>query len=190
MESLAKQYGGISVALLNVIYPPEPKLPEMDITGFAGSEHVKDKKVTYNGEAIGVRSIVESSVVLVRRYSEALGSGDFEAAYALTDSGLRAWMSLPRFIGDHERAAEEFYGPALEFHIGRVNYVYADETARKKSNTSEEGWPKGTVKENRRAWVSGFWIRDRAAKTGCGGTLWIAEEAGEYRIAKFNFWRP
>jgi hypothetical protein len=190
MESLVEQYERISVALLDVIYPPEPKSPEMDITGFAGSEHVKDKMVMYEGDSSGVRSIVESSIVLVRRYSGILGSGDFAAAYALTDSGLRAWMSLQRFIGDHERAAREFQGPALEFHIGRFNYVYADNAARKKSNTSAEGWPKGTPKENRRGAVSGFWIRNRAAQTGCGGSLWIAEEAGEYRIAKFDSWIP
>jgi hypothetical protein len=190
MELLVEQYERISVALLDVIYPPEPKSPEMDITGFAGSEHVKDRMLTYEGDSSGVRSIVESSIILVRRYSEVLGTGDFAAAYALTDSGLRAWMSLQRFIGDHERAAREFHGPALEFRIGRFTYVYADEAARKKSNTSAEGWPKGTPKENRRGAVSGFWIRDRAAQTGCGGSLWLAEEAGEYRIAKFDFWIP
>lgn len=190
MESLVEHYERISVALLDVIYPPEPKAPEMDISGFAGSEHVKEKMVTFEGDSSAVRRIVESSIILVRRYSQVLGSGDFEEAYSLTDSGLRAWMSLQRFVGDHERATREFHGPALEFHINRFNYVYADDAARKKSNTSVEGWPKGTPKENRRGAVSGFWIRDRAAQTGCGGTLWIAEEQGEYRIAKFNFWIP
>jgi hypothetical protein len=190
MESLVKQYERLSVALLDVMYPREPKSPEMDITGIAGSEHVKDKMVTFEGDASGVGSIVKSSVVLVRRYFEVLGSGDFATAYALTDSGLRGWMSLQRFVGEHERAARKFNGPALEFQIGRFNYIYADEAARKKSNTSAEGWVKGTAKENRRGAVSGFWIRDRAAQTGCGGTLWIAEEMGDYRIAKFDYWTP
>lgn len=190
MESLVEQYERISVALLDVIYPLEPKSPEMDISGFAGSEHVKEKMVTFEGDSNAVRRIVEASLILVRRYSQVLGSGDFDAAYAMTDSGLRAWMSLQRFIGDHERAAREFHGPALEFHIDRFNYVYADDAARKKSNTSVEGWPKGTPKANRRGAVGGFWIRDRAAQTGCGGTLLIAEEGGEYRIAKFTFWIP
>jgi hypothetical protein len=190
MESLVEQYERISVALLDVIYPPEPKSPELDITGFAGSEQVKDKMVKYEGDSSGVRSIIESSIILVRRYAHVLGLGDFEAAYALTDSGLRGWMTYKRFVGDHERAAREYHGPALEFLINRFTYVYADAVARKKSNTSLEGWPKGTQKENRRGSVSGFWIRDRAAQTGCGGSLWIAEEEGEYRIAKSDFWIP
>ena len=190
MKSLVEQYERISVALLDVIYPPEPKSPEMNITGFAGSEHVKHKTAAFEGDSSGVRRIVESSIILVRRYSRVLGSGDFEAAYALTDSGLRAWMSLQRFTADHERAAREFHGPVLEFRIDRFNHIFADDAARKKSKTSAEGWPKGTPKANRRGAVCGFWIRDRAAQTGCGGTLWIAEETGKYRIARFSFWRP
>lgn len=189
MESLVERYSLISVALCEMIYPTEPKKPEMDISGFAGSEHVRDKMATFDGNSSEVRGIIESSIVLVQHYSGLVGSGDFEAAYALTDSGLRAWMSFKRFVGDHERAAQEFHGPALEFRIYRINYVYADDAARKKSNTSIEGWSKGTLKENRRAGVSGFWIRNRAAQTGCGGTLWVAEEE-QYRIAKFDFWRP
>lgn len=190
METLVRDYQQISVAFLNMIYPLEPRMPEMDISGFAGSQHVKEKLVSFKGDAGGVREIVERTIVAVRRYSEVLGRGNFEAAYALTDSGLRAWMSYRRFVNDHERAAREYHGPALEFHIDRFNYVYADDTARKRSNTSAEGWPKGTQKENRRGAVGGFWIRDRTAQTGCGGTLWIAEEGGDYRIARFNFWRP
>lgn len=186
-ELLREQYGQLWAAFFKLLYPQPP---ELDISDFLGSEQVKDKKVAFEGDSSGVRSIVESGIILVGRYSQVLGSGNFSAAYALTDSGLRAGMSLQRFIGDHERAAREFHGPALEFHIDRFNYVCADDAARKKSNTSVEGWPKGTPKENRRGAVGGFWIRDRAAQTGCGGTLWIAEEDGEYRIAKFSYWRP
>ncbi len=189
-EALVKQYECISVALLDMIYPLKPQMPEMDISSFAGSDYVKEKKVSFKGEQSGFREIVESSIEIVRQYSQVLGSGNFEAAYALTDSGLRAWMSFKRFVGDHERAAKQYHGPALEFHIDRFNYIYTDNAARKKSNTSVEGWPKGTPKENRRGAVGGFWIRDRAAQTGCGGTLLIAEEGGQYRIAKFTFWRP
>ena len=55
MGSLVEQYERISLALLDVIYPPEPKSPQMDIGGFAGSEHVKDKMVTFEGDSSGVR---------------------------------------------------------------------------------------------------------------------------------------
>jgi hypothetical protein len=188
-EAMVERYERLSLAFLHMLYPPEPKPLELDLSGFAGSKQVKEKRVTYAGDEGGVRKIVESSIVLIERYARVLGAGDFEGAYALTDSGLREWMSLKRFISDHERAAEEYHGPALEFHIDRFNFVYADDAARKKS-TADEGWPKGTPKENRRAGVGGFWIRDRSDQTGCGGTLWIAEEQGLYRIAKFNFWRP
>jgi hypothetical protein len=99
-------------------------------------------------------------------------------------------MPYKEFAGEHERAAQEYGGSALEFLMDRIAYVYSDEAARRKSNTSAEGWPKNTVKEARRGRVIGFWIRDRAAETGCGGALWIAEESNEYRIAKFDFWRP
>jgi len=187
MESLVEVYERNSVALLAVIYPPEPKPPEMDISGFAGSEHVKQKMVSYAGEAAGVRLIVERSIALVRRYSKAIGSGEFESAYTLTDSGLRAWMSYKRFVGDHERAARRYGGPALEFHIDRFQFLYSDASARMKSK-ADEGWPKATPKERRRSCVTGFWIRDRAAQTGCCGGFLISEEYDEYRIASFTFY--
>jgi len=187
MESLVEQYERLSVALLHVIYPPEPKMPEMDISGFAGSEHVKEKMVSYAGDAAGVRLIVERSIALVRRYSNAIGSGEFESAYTLTDSGLRAWMSYKRFVSDHERAAHEYNGPALEFHIDRFQFVYSDAAARTKSK-ADEGWPKTTPKERRRSCVTGFWIRDRAAQTGCWGGFLISEEHDEYQIASFTFY--
>lgn len=184
MELLVEEHERIWVAYPDLTYP---KPPETDISEFAGSKHVQEKMVRYHGDLAGVRPIVERSIDFVRRYSRIIGSGDFKAAYALTDSGLRAWMSYKRFVGDHERAARLYRGSALEFHIYRVNYVLADDAARKKSNTSVEGWPKGTAKETRRGAIGGFWIRDRAAQTGCDGTLWIAEENNDYRIAKFNF---
>jgi hypothetical protein len=190
MEKNAAEMKRAFGAMTDALYPLEPQMPEMDISGFAGSEHVKEKTIGFEGDPSGVKPVVERSIELIRRYSQVLGSGDFEAAYALTDSGLREWMSYKRFVGEHEKAARRYGGPALEFHIDRFNYVYADDTARKKSNTSVEGWPKGTPKENRRGAVGGFWVRDRATQSGCGGTLWIAEEEGEYRIAGFSFRRP
>jgi hypothetical protein len=187
MESLVEQYEHVSVALLNVIYPIEPRLPEMDISGFAGSQHVKEKMVSYAGDAAGVRLIIERSIALVRRYSKHVGSGELEAAYRLTDSGLRVWMSYGRFVGAHERAAREYGGPALEFRIDRFQFVYVDAAARAKSKAGE-GWPKTTPKERRRSCVTGFWIRDRAAQTGCWGGFLISEEHDEYQIASFTFY--
>jgi hypothetical protein len=186
-ESLVQEHERIWAAFLKSLYPPE--WSEMGISQFAGSEHVKEKLVSYKGDSNGVRPVVERSIALLRRYAQLIGGGEFEAAYKLTDSGLRAWMSLKKFVSAHERAAQEYGGPALDYQINLFAFVYADEAARKKSGP-REGWPKLTAKENRRGKVLGFWVRDRAAKTGCGGTLWIAEENGEYLIAQFDFWRP
>jgi hypothetical protein len=188
MELLVREHERIWIDFLRAIYPPE--FAEKDITGFSGSEAVESKMVRYKGDPAGVQRIVERSISIIRDYSRAVGSGDFIAAYALTDRGLRGWMTYKRFVGDHERAAQDYGGPALEFLIQGFHSILADDKVRRHSNTSAEGWPKGTVKENRRAGIGGFWIRDRAARTGCGGTLWIAEENDAYRIAKFNFWIP
>jgi hypothetical protein len=187
-ESLTEEYARIWGDFARLILSSQK--PEMNISKFAMSEHVREKVVSYEGEASGVRPVVEQTIALVRRYSQLLGAGDFKAAYQLTDTGLRRSMDFNKFVREHERAAQHYHGPALEFRINQFAYVYADDAARNKSNTAEEGWPKLTPKENRRGRVLGFWIRDRAANTGCGGALWIAEESGEYRIAKFDFWRP
>jgi hypothetical protein len=188
-ESLGNEYARIWGDFAKLILASQ-QMPEMDISKFAGTEHVKEKLVSYQGEVSGVRPVVEQTIALVRRYSQLVGAGNFKAAYQLTDIGLRDSMDFHKFIREHERAAQHYHGPALEFRMNQFAYVYADDAARKKSNTAEEGWPKLTPKENRRGRVLGFWIRDRAANTGCGGALWMAEENGEYRIAKFDFWRP
>jgi hypothetical protein len=188
MKPLFKEHEHIWLSLSKLAYPPE--WSEMDISGFAGSEQVKEKTLNYKGDPNGVRPVVEPSIALVRRYSRLIGAGDFKAAYGLTDSGLRGEMDFKKFVVEHERAAEKFRGPALEFRINQFAYVYADAAARKESNTAREGWHKLTARENRRGRVLGFWIRDRAAKTGSGGALWIAEENKDYRVAKFDFWRP
>jgi hypothetical protein len=162
----------------------------INISPFAGSDSVKEKVAGFEGDPARVREVVERSIAFVQHYTRLVGSGDFAAAYALTEAGLRAAMSFKKFVGEHESASAEYGGPALEFRIGEVAYVLADERARRKSNTSAEGWFKGTAKEARRSRVIGFWIRDRSAQTGCGGGLWIAAEDNDYRIAKFDFWRP
>jgi hypothetical protein len=190
MEKSVRDYNAAAKAMCDLIYPPEPQSPEMNIAKFAGAKYVEEKMVRYEGDKAGVRPVVEQTIALVRDYAKAVGSGDFEAAYEMTDSGLRAWMNFKRFVGEHERGAKEWGGPPLEYHIERLVYVYTDADARKKSDTRLEGWPKKTPKENRRAQVVGFWIRDRKAQTGCGGSLWVAEEGGKYRVAKFDFYRP
>jgi len=127
------------------------------------------------------------SEALVRHYTEAIGRSDFHTAYTLTASGLRAWMSLKRFVTAHDQAARAYGGQALEYHINSFQFIFADEAARKKSKAAE-GWPKSTPKEERRSCLIGFWIRDRPAQTGCWGGFLISEEDSEYRIANFTFY--
>lgn len=176
--------------ILNVLgaalNPPKPKPAKMDISEFAGAKNVETKTTEYAGDPNGVRPIVERSLELVKNYSEAIGRGDFERAYALTGFGLRDWMTFKKFVGAHERAANEYGGPALEFHIDGFLSVLADDAACKKS-TADEGWPKTTPKEVRRSRLVGFWIRDKAGQTGCWGSFYITEENKEYRVAKFEF---
>lgn len=188
MEALARDHTRIWVRFLKLLHPPE--WSEMDIRAFAGSKFVKEKSVSYKGNPDGVRPIVEGSIAAIRHYSELIASGDFDQAFELTDAGLQDRMDLRKFVNEHERAAQKYHGPALEFQLQRFAYVYADDVVRQESNTANEGWPNLTAKANRRGRMLGFWIRDRAANTGCGGSLWIAEESGTYRIAKFDFFRP
>ena len=187
MEDKAVEFHRVFGALNNVIYPLEPRPAEMNATNFAGSDHVECKMVPYIGSADHVRLIFERSVGLVRLYTDAIGRGDFHSAYTLTASGLRAWMSLKRFVTAHEQATRRYGGPALEFHIKNFQFVLADEGARKKSK-ADEGWAKSTPKEERRSCLIGFWVRDRSAQTGCWGGFLLSEENGEYRIAKFTFY--
>src|SRR5262249_38295749 len=90
----------------------------------------KRARQNHKGDPGGVRPVVENSIALVRRYAKLIGTGDFNGAYELTDSGLQAWMNLKKFEGEHERAAREYGGSALEFLLDQFAYVYADETVR------------------------------------------------------------
>jgi hypothetical protein len=176
----------VIILLRDALDPPEPPLPTMDVSAFAGSEYVEAKDTAYIGDPESVRSIFEQSVAIVRRHTEAIGRGDYAAAYEDLASDTRSWMSLKRFLTAHEEASKRYFGPPLSFQIGGFAPILADEAARKKSKL-EQGWPKTSPKESRRAKLNGFWFRDQQ-NHGCYGTFWITEEAGKYRIAKFNFW--
>ncbi len=175
-------------AVFDAIYPVEPQPPDVDLSGFSGSDQVQHKQVFCRGNPAGAREVIERSIALIQRYSHTLGRGDFSAAYAMTDAGLRAAINTAEFVKVHQEAERKYHGPALQYLLERFAYVLTDESARQDSNTKKEGWPKGTAKENRRCRVIGFWIRDLATQAGCRGSIWISEEAGEYRVAKFDFY--
>jgi hypothetical protein len=185
-DQTEQEYYRVLNVLGAAIHPQKPQPPEMNIGKFAGVKHVKRKRTAYAGDPDGVGPIVEHSVDLIQRYSEAVGRGDFEAAYRLTGAGLRDWMTFKRFVSTHEKAAREYGGAALEFQIDEFLFVLADAAARKKS-TADEGWPKATPKDVRRSRLVGFWIRKKSLQTGCWGAFWITEENNDYRVAKFDF---
>ena len=78
-----------AAAFTDARYPMKPEPPELDISGFAGGEQVAHKGVTCRGDPAEARAVIEQSIALLGRYAEALGRGDFAAAYAMTDTGLR-----------------------------------------------------------------------------------------------------
>lgn len=176
----------VIILLRDALDPEPPPPPQLDTLTFAGGEHVQEKSAPYLGDPAVARVIFEKSVALVRRHTEAIGRGDYAAAYQDLPADTRSWMSLKRFQTAHEEATKRYFGPPLSFQIGGFAPILADEAARKKS-TPEQGWPKSSDKQSRRAKMKGFWFRDQQ-NHGCHGTFWITEEAGEYRIAKFNFW--
>ena len=187
MDAHVEEVGRIWPTFIKVLYPPA--FEDMDISGWPACEALKEKTVGYRGDPQKVRPVVERSIEVIQRYSACVGHGDFDAAYQLTAAGLRAWMTPKRFMTEHEQAGKTYGGLPKDYLIYRLVFVYSDDAARKKS-TADEGWPKTTPKEERRSCVSGFWICNRAAQTGCAGSFLISEEEGEYRIAKFDFCRP
>jgi hypothetical protein len=167
---------------------PDP-FPETDISHLPASQHVQHKGVYVRGDPAALPAIVQRSIEFALRYSQILGSGDLQAAYALTDSGLQSAMTFEQFEQEHQDAQREFGGPALEFQIERFAFVLTDSAARNKSNTSHEGWHKGTAKENRRCRLIGFWVRNRQNNSGCRGSMWLSEQDGDNRLANFDFYR-
>jgi hypothetical protein len=185
-EKTEAEFSRVFAMLTDALYPPEPEWPRLDVSGFAGSDYVKTRDTAYRGDPAAVRSVFERSVAMVCRHTEAVSRGDFQSAYDDAGADLKAWMSLKKFETTHKEASSRYGGSPMEFQIDGFAFVLADEQARKKS-TKDEGWPKTTPKETRRAKLTGFWIRD-GERHGCHGSFWITEESGEYRIAKFDFW--
>ena len=185
-EKTEAEFYRIFALLGGALNPSEPESPRMNVSTFVGSEFVKEKEASYEGAPDRVRPIVEGSINVVRRHCEALSREDYAAAYNDTGIDLRAWMNPKKFETAHKDASREYGGPPMEFHIEAIEFVLADENARKRS-TQAQGWPKTTPRETRRAKLNGFWIRD-SHRHGCWGSFWITEEGGVYRIARFNFW--
>jgi hypothetical protein len=186
-ERLAEEFNDVYCNFNHVIYPPRFIEKQMPTTGFAGSDAVESKTVRYMGGPTNVQAIFERSVELVKRYTQHVIAGDLETAYALTSPELQAWMSFKRYTGDHARASRQFGGEPVEFLFEGFGWIFPDDEARNNAEVGRIIWPRAVPKPIRRATAYGFWVRDRAANTGCHGQLWITENDGAYRIAQFSF---
>jgi hypothetical protein len=121
----------------------------------------------------------------VRSFCDSVVAQDYERAYALGASELKTWMSYKRFLTTLDQADKQFGGKPVDFQFDELTWIYADEAARERSN--RDGlWPKDTPKQNKRALVGVFWVKDKTTRQGCWGFFWVTEENGQYRIAKFS----
>lgn len=184
-EGTTKEFHRVCLILADAFHPQEPPWPRMDVRGFSGSEFVKGKETTYQGDSSQVRGVFEGTVAIVRRHAQAVVRGDFQAAYEDIAPSFRTSMTMKRFVAAHTAASRKYGGAPMDYQIYGVGMVLADDQAREKS-TNIGGWPKATSKAARRSILHGFWIRD-TEQHGCDGAFWISEEAGAYRIAKFDF---
>jgi hypothetical protein len=181
-EETIDQLEQASGAIYNGLYPLD--IPQtVDISGFAGSEYVDEKRVDCPGDPTSARELVEQTIAFVRRYSQVVANEDYDGAYAMAERGLRAMMKPSVFARKYREAASR-WGRLREFHMQRFTSILTDAAARE--NDSSKQWKSLTPKQNRRAHILGYWIND--AQNGPGGALWIAEEDGQYRLANFKFW--
>lgn len=159
----------------------KPPIPEKYITGLAGN----DEETGVRGDPKDAKKIARQSLDVVTRFSKAVFKQDLETAYGLCANELRTWMSVKRLFTELQKADAQFGGPAVDFVIERVAWIYADEPSRQCSN-SDGQWPKDTPKSNKRATVGTFWFTNPKEQQGRWVFFWVTEEAEGYRIAKFN----
>lgn len=159
---------------------PKSIVPEKQIRLILGNK----ESTSVFGDPMAAKEIARCCVDVVDGFSKAVFRGDIETAYGLCTNELRTWMSVKRFVTILEKADSAFDGPAVDWVLEYVGAIWADEGAR--AQTSSEGWPKDTPKSNRRGTVCAFWFTNREENEGRWIFFYVTEEAGGYRIAKFN----
>jgi hypothetical protein len=182
-EQMNAEFSRLRQSLDEALTPPKPgAFPETEIQGLAGNlEHT-----SVWGDPKEARIIAQRAIDVVQRFSSAIFHRDIENAYGLCANELRNGMSVKRFITALDKADKNYGGRAVQCRIERVTHIEADELSREKSGNRRANWPKDTPKSNKRATVGTFWFTDPAANKGRWVSFWITEEAGGYRIAKFN----
>lgn len=171
-------------ALSDVAVPPAKPKWETTSGKFAGFE------VDYiEGDPADAERIAKNAAKLAKKFAEWLVVRDYESAYALLSSTTREWMSLKRFVSDHEKSMKQLAGALpVSFEVQEIRRIYADAKSQKEAN-STGGFPKQMPREQKRATVQLFFTTTKKPAAGCWSFLWIAEESrGEFRVAKWNYY--
>lgn len=171
-------------ALSDVAVPPAKPKWETTSGKFAGFE------VDYiEGDPADAERIAKNAAKLAEKFAKRLVARDYESAYSTLACTTREWMSLKRFVSDHEKSMKQLAGALpVSFEVQEIRRIYADAKSQKEAN-SKGGWPKQLPREQKRATVQLFFTTTKKPVAGCWSFLWIAEESrGEFRVAKCSYY--
>lgn len=181
-DALRSDLIGAFTALSDVAIPPAKPRWETTSGKFAGFD------VDYvEGVPADAERIAKNAAKLAKNFAKRLVARDYESAYSMLTSTTREWMSLKRFVSDHDKSMKQLAGGLpVSFEVQEIRRIYADAKSQKEAN-SKGGWPKKLPREQKRATVQLFFTAIKKPAAGCWSFLWIAEESrGEFRVAKWN----
>ncbi len=181
-SGMTKQYAEFertSKALWDAMFPTD--YPETEISGLAGNA----ESTTVIGDTKDAKKIAQHCLDIAQKFSAAVFKQDLASAYDFCASEFKSTTSQQEFVSSLKRANSRYGGPAVDWSVECITWIYADAKSRKKSNTSGD-WPKLTPKPNKRAIVIGFWHVNKEQKRGRSICFWVTEEGDGYRIAKFK----
>lgn len=143
------------------------------------------------GDVSAAPEVARQALELAQRFGDAVAAQDFGAAHALCATELRAKRSVEQLAADLREYDTKFGGladgPAIAYEHDNISWLYADEPSRLLPD-AEAKWPKEMPNSRKRAKVIGFMVTRRTPEGTCGRSigLWVSEEAGGYRVAKFT----
>ncbi len=179
---ISSEFSKLKESLSSALFPTKPgKPPETQVAGLAGNK----ESTTVVGDPAAAPEIAKQVLDTALQFSNAIFRGDFRAAYNLCSTELRARISLKRLTTDLAKSDNQFGGPAVRCVVERINWLYADQPSQLTPN-SHTNWPKDMPKQNKRATVVAFWFTHPNENRGRWTALWVSQENGDYRIAKYN----
>jgi hypothetical protein len=179
---VSSEFSKLKESLSAALFPTKPGKPaETQVAGLAGNK----ESTTVVGDPAAAADIARRALETANQFSNAVFRTDFQAAYNLCATELRARTSLKRFTADLAKSDNQFGGSAVRCVIERINWLFADLPSQQIPN-SHTKWPKDMPKQNKRAIVVVFWFTHPKENQGRWTALWISEENGDYRIAKIN----